>query len=451
MPINISEFYKVDGCNYASYDNYRKIGSICDGLKPSSRKCLYTILKNNVVAPKKVSQLKSDTASQTQYLHGDQSLEGVLVGMAQDFIGTNNIPLLKRKGMFGTRIRPNAAAGRYIFTCKEDYLDKIFKKEDVPILIEQIFEGDVIEPKFYVPILPMLLINGSVGLTTGFTQKILQRNPKDIIKYIRAKLDGKQVLPKLVPWFNGFTGDVDENKEKGEGSWLIKGKYTKTSSNEIEITEIPVDYNLEDYTEVLDKLEDAHDIKDYKDLSDEGKFKFRVRFSRVGQGLNIDDKQLLSKLKLIEAVTENYTSFDENNKVVEYKTAYEIMDHYYDVRLEYYDKRKAWQIKELTRKLIEAVSKYTFISGVVNNEIIISKKTDEQIVKQLEKFDKIIKVDDSYDYLINMPIRSLTKEKMDKLKEEIKNLKDEIIAIKAMTNKDLWKKDLDEFEKVYFK
>lgn len=451
MSINISDFYRNEVCDYASYDNFRKLSNVCDGLKNSSRKCIYTILKNNINSPKKVSQLKSDAASQTQYLHGDQSLEGVLVGLAQNFVGSNNIPLLKREGSFGNRLVPVAAAGRYIFTCKEDYLDKLFRKEDEKILIEQNFEGDIIEPQFYIPILPLLVINGGIGLTTGFSQKILPRNPKDIIEYIENKLNDKKSNIALIPWFNGFTGDIEENQLKGQGSWIIKGKYKITSSNTIEITEIPYDYTLESYTEILDKLEENKDIKEYKDLSDEGKFHFIIKLSRIGQGFSVNDKDLLSKLKLVELVTENYTSFDENNKVAEYKSIYEIIDHYYDIRLKYYDKRKEWLISELTKKLVESVSKYIFINGVIENKIVLSKKTDKEIENQLMSFDKIIKINNSYDYLINMPLRSLTKTQLTKLTETINNLKAELNTVKSTTNIDMWKKDLEEFKLVYFK
>ena len=449
--MNITDYFNIDVCNYASYDNYRKIGSVIDGLKPSSRKCIYTIIKNNINSPKKVSTLKSDTAAQTQYLHGDQSLEGVLVSLAQDFIGSNNIPLLKREGAFGTRLIPAAAAGRYIFTCKEDYLDKIFKKDDDPILIEQKFEGDVIEPKFYVPILPMLIINGSIGLTTGFSQKILQHNPKDVIAYIEAKLQKKKNLPKLKPWFKNFIGDVEESKDKGEGSWMIKGKVNKISGNEIEITELPINYTLESYTEVLDKLEDEKQIKEYKDLSDDGKFKFRVKLSRTDQGISANDTDILEKLKLVYLVTENFTSFDENNKVIEYKNIYELLDHYYDVRLEYYDKRKTWLINDYTRRIVESVSRYVFINGVISGDIVIAKKDDEQIIKQLEKVDKIVKINDSYDYLLMMPMKSMTKTNLDKLKEQIKKLKEELDELKKISIEDMWQKDLNEFKKAYFK
>ena len=116
--MKITDFFKVDVCNYASYDNYRKIASIVDGLKPSGRKCLYTFIKNNITQPKKVSQLKSETAGATNYLHGENALAGVIVNLAQNFTGSNNIPLFTRDGAFGTRLIPEAAADRYIFFSK---------------------------------------------------------------------------------------------------------------------------------------------------------------------------------------------------------------------------------------------------------------------------------------------------------------------------------------------
>lgn len=446
--MNLSDFFKIDYCNYASYDNYRKIASAIDGLKPSSRKCIYTILKQNVNSPKKVSQLKSEIASLTQYLHGDQALEGVLVSLAQDFVGTNNIPLLQREGAFGNRLIPAAAAGRYIFTCKEPYLDKIIKKDDDAILIEQIFEGDKIEPQFFVPIIPLLVVNGAIGLTTGFSQKILPRSPKDVIKYIENKLDDKKRNIELTPYFNNFTGDIVKNTDKKDNcSWLIKGKYKKINQTKIEITEVPYSYSLESYLAELDKLEEAKKIKEYTDLSENGTFKIIVTFYK-NQGLDIDSPDLLSELKLIESVTENYTSMNENNSVVEYNSIYEIIDNYYNIRLQYYDLRKEYLLKQLTNKLIELVSKYNFIKGVIDNSIIIANKSDEKIIKQLESIKNIHKINDSYDYLLNMPMRNITKSNYEKLKEDIKSLKEDLNKLKETSNKDMWKDDLINLKKV---
>lgn len=444
--MKITDFFKVDVCNYASYDNYRKIASIVDGLKPSGRKCLYTFIKNNITQPKKVSQLKSETAGATNYLHGENALAGVIVNLAQNFTGSNNIPLFTRDGAFGTRLIPEAAADRYIFSAKEPYLDKIFKTEDNNILIEQVFEGDKIEPKFYVPIIPMLVINGSRGLTTGFSQKILPRNIKDVIEYLEAKLKSKKCKNNLLPYFNGFTGTIKENKEKNDGaSYIICGSYTKINSTKIEITEVPISYTLEEYIKVLDKLEEDKKIKDYQDLSEDGKFKIQVSLWR-NQGLNADSKSLLMDLKLVESITENYTSMSEENKVVEYKSIYEIIDAYYNIRLDYYDKRKKYLINELTQKILELYSKYLFIKGVIDKEIIISNKSDEAIEKQLIAIPKIIKINNSYDYLLNMQMRSITKTHYEKLKEQLKELKDQLNNIKTSTVEEMWLNDLAELK-----
>ena len=443
--MKISEFYQTDGCNYASYDNYRKIGNIVDGLKPSSRKCIYTILKHNVNTPKKVAQLKSKVSEETNYLHGDDSLAGVIVGLAQNFTGSNNIPLLQRDGSFGSRLIPEAAADRYIFTLKEPYLDKIFREEDNKVLIEQVFEGDVIEPKYFVPIIPLIAINGSRGLTTGFSQRILSRNPLDVIKYIEAKLNKKKFVGHLLPYFNGFEGEVLENKEKPVGSFYVVGKIKKINDYKIEIVDVPISYTLKSYLKELDKLEDEKKIKDYKDYSENSKFRIEVSFLR-NSGLNANSKNLLSELKLIEPITENYTSMNEHNKVVEYKTIYEILDAYYDVRLAYYEKRKSYLIKTLSNKILELYSKYLFVKGVIERTIIISNKSDEDIIKQLEKIDKIIKINNSYDFLLNMPMKSITKTMYEKLKDTIKNLKDELTELKSKSEEQLWLEDLAELK-----
>lgn len=444
--MEISKFYQTDGCNYASYDNYRKIGNIVDGLKPSSRKCIYTILKYNINASKKVSQLKSKVSEETNYLHGDDSLAGVIVGLAQNFTGSNNIPLLQRDGSFGSRLIPEAAADRYIFTLKEPYLDKIFREEDNKILIEQIFEGDVIEPKYFVPIIPLIAINGSRGLTTGFSQRILSRDPHEIIKYIETKLSGKKYTGKMLPYFNGFDGDVIENKDKSS-SFIVTGKIKKINDYKIEITDVPISYTLKSYLKELDKLEEEKKIKEYKDFSENSKFKIDIIFWR-NQGLNANSKNLLSELKLVEPITENYTSMNEENKVVEYKSIFEILDNFYNVRLEYYSKRKAYLIKNMSNKILELYSKYLFIKGVIEKAIIISNKSDEDIIRQLESNEKIIKINGSYDFLLNMPMKSITKVQYEKLKETIKSLKEELMELKKKSEEDLWQTDLNELKVV---
>lgn len=447
--LNITEFFNTSYCNFGSYDNMRKIANIVDGNKISSRKCLHIILKDNIKEPFKVQNLCSRVSEKTNYIHGAGSLYGVIVGLAQDFVGTNNIPLLKRKGNFGTRLIPEASADRYIFTCKEDYLDYIFKPDDNDLLIQQEFEGDIIEPKYFIPIIPMLLVNGSIGLTTGFSQKILPRDPKELIKWLTCKLTGKKFTGKLLPYFKHFKGTVNKISD---GVYDIIGKYDKISANKIEITDIPCGpgtggySDLNSYLAVLDKLVDEKKIKDYDDYSEANEYKIVVTFYR-NQGLDIDTCNIIKELKLSKSVTENYTSLNAENKVVEYNNILEILEEYFNIRFNYYVKRKELNIKKLTDKILLDVSKYTFIKGVIDEEIILKNKSYEQIEKQLDKIKNIIKQNDSYDYLLNMSMISITKERYMKLKENLKLLKEELAIIKAINVEDIWINDLTELSK----
>lgn len=443
--IEISEYFKTNYCDYGSYDNFRKIASIADGNKVSSRKCLYIILKDNIKNPIKVQNFCAEVAKKTNYVHGAGSLYGVTVGMAQEFPGTNNIPLLKRKGSFGTRTIQEAAADRYIFTCMEDILPKIFMSEDTPNLQEQIFEGDIIEPKHYVPIIPMLLVNGAIGLTTGFSQKILSRDPKELIKWIKAKLENKKFTGKLLPYFKGFKGSVSENDT--DGSYTIYGSFQKTQGNKIEINDVPIGYDLQSYLKVLDKLVEQKKIKDYDDLSEGNDFHIIVTFWR-NQGLDIDKCDIMQELKLTKSVTESYTSLDENNKIVEYKSIEELLEAFYNIRYKYYEKRIQSQIEKLTNQLLINASKYLFIKGIIDGDIVISNKSEEVIIKQLDSIDGIKKIDDSYNYLLNIPCSQLTKEKYMKLKEQIKEDKQKLQEAKKVTVENIWNKDLDELLKL---
>lgn len=447
--LDITEFFNTSYCDYGTYDNWRKIGNIIDGNKVSSRKCLHIILQDNIKEPFKVQNLCARVSEKTNYIHGAVSLYGVIVGMAQDFVGTNNIPLLKRKGNFGTRLIPEASADRYIFTCKEDYLDYIFNPDDNELLIKQEFEGDIIEPKYYVPIIPMLLVNGSIGLTTGFSQKILPRNPKDLIKWIECKLNNKKYTGKLLPYFNGFKGTV---KQINENTFDIYGSYKQISANKIEINDIPcgpgiAGYgDLNSYLAVLDKLVDDKKIKEYNDYSEANEYKIVVTFYR-NQGLDIDNCDIYKELKLVKTVTECYTSLNADNKVVEYDSIQAILNEYFQVRYDYYKKRKELKLQRLTDKILQDVSKYTFIKNVIDGNIILKNKSYQQIEKQLTSIKNIIKVNNSFDYLLNMSMYNITKEYYIKLKEKLKELKEQYNTIKSISIEQLWLDDLTQLNK----
>lgn len=427
--IKIQDLLNKQLVNYASYDNIRKIGSAIDGLKNASRKVIFTVLEKKIKEKTKVLQLSNKCAEYADYLHG--SLDGVVVTLAQDFAGTNNIPLLQKFGNFGTRCIQEASAPRYIFARGSDELFDLFK--DTEILEQQYFEGSRIEPKFYVPTLPMLLVNGSEGVSSGFAQKILPRNPENLKKYILEKLSGKEPSEELLkPYAKNFKGNF---RKEVPNKWYIEGVVEHVKNNEYLITEIPFSYDLKTYTNVLDELVESKAIIRYSSESDgENVLRFRVTLPK---GVN---DSLISRLKLYKIVNENYTAIDENLKVREFKSAKEIIDYYIDIKLKFLQKRKTYIIEKLNKDFKMLENKLRFLNMYISKELSITDKSKSELEIELEKlnFEKF----DGYSYLISMPIYSLTTDKIKELETSIEKLKKEIETTTKTSIEQMWRKDL---------
>lgn len=435
--LKTTQFFDTEYVDQASYDNLRKIASIMDGQKNASRKVLYTLLEKNITNEVKVSQLSSRCEEFSEYLHG--SIAGVLVGMAQSFCGSNNLPLVQESGNFGTRFVHEASATRYIFASIHENTKRLFNKHDTKNLTQKYFEGHPIEYQFYVPSLPLLLINGSEGVSSGFAQKILPRNPAEIEKYILNKLDGGKRRPNLIPYYNGFNGTIEQGDNPKQ--WLIKGVAKRLSPNRVLISEIPVGYELKKYIDVLDQLEDDKFISSYSDRSDDDVFEFEVKIPSKTLSKLTDD-ELLQKLKLITKVTENYTCIDEHDKIKVFESSEEIMDQYFDVKQTFMVSRWHTIHDELERLSVLNKSKYEFIKAIVEDRLVINKRKKSDIVSDLDKMDNIHPIDGKYDYLLNMNITSLTYEKMLEIQETLNQTIQDLETHKSKNSSDLWLEDL---------
>lgn len=432
--MKLTDFFSTDYVDYAAYDNLRKIASVIDGQKNSSRKILYTVLEKNIKNEIKVSQLGSKVAEFSEYLHGN--LDNVIVNLAQTFPGTNNMNLMTPEGNFGTRFSQEASASRYIFTYGSNELFKYFNEEDTPVLVHQTFEGQKIEPRFYVPELPIILINGSEGISSGFAQKILPRSKENIIQAVKLWLAGKTIPDHLfVPQFNGFSGTVTAGDEVGQ--WYIAGLAEKTSSNTVLVTEVPIGYDLKGYLGVLDALEEKKQIQSYKDLSEDDQFKFEVKFPRKALDA-MSHAELLQKLKLVKRVTENYTCMNELNKISVFESVQHLFAHYCDVKLAFVEKRKVYKLQKLQVDIELASSKWEFIQMVLNGSLVLNKRPKSDIERDLDAVESILKTNGSYDYLLNMNLLSLTKERLERLESEIKNLKSEWKTLLEKEASELW-------------
>lgn len=437
MEKTITDFLEDDFSSSALYLSYRSLPSVADGLKQSHRKAVYTIKKRNIKDRQKVSQFGPLVAAETDYLHGDVSIIGAITTLGQDYAGTNNLPLLVADGNFGTRFSHDPSAPRYIYTYPQKYFNALFKKEDDCNLITQIFEGGVIEPRFYVPTLPLVLVNGCTGIGVGFASKILSRDSKNIITAIRATLDKKRFALKwLTPSFKGFTGDV---VSVGDNKWLIKGKCSLKGSK-LSITEIPVSYSLADYLTILKKLKDKGTILKYTDSSENDQFKFEVVLPVEEFSKDLDT--IMGDLKLIVPFTESLTCLNEDNAITEYASPKDIFDNYVKIKLEYLTKRIKSEIDRLTKEAANLKEIYNFIKDVIEGKINLKLKKAE-VEKQIKNRGYV-----NVEKLLNMPLVSITEERANEAKTKWEAKEKELDAMKHETPESLWKKDLDELEKL---
>lgn len=447
--MKISNFFTDEYVNYASYDNVRKIASVIDGQKLSARKIIHTIQQKNITKPEKVSRLGSKVSEFTEFLHGDVSLCGVIANMAQNHTGTNNIPLLQREGNFGNRLIPVPSASRYIFTCQEDYFKYIFNSQDNDLLEYQEFEGTSIEPKYFMPTMPMLLINGANGISSGYRQIILPRDPAKIEKIIINYIEKNKPIPTdIKPSFTGFTGKVQQNETPG--SYTIYGNIEVSEKpNEFIINELPVGYTIESYTNILDRIVDENDaIKSYDDMSQDNQFLFKVQTKKdfYNKHRFVVD-WLFNFFKLKKTLTESYYCIDEQNKVAEFDNIGQILKKYVDIRLDYYSRRKQLLIDKYSFRLQRQYSIITFLKMVIDGKIDFKKISTKDLESIFNKTDNIIKIENSYDYLLNINIRKLTRDELKKVAELYKKTKDDLEQIKSTAINTLWKQDMNKLEK----
>ena len=452
--VSYSDFIHYDFKHFSIDDNKRSLPSILDGLKPSQRKILYgAFLRGLDKDEVKVSQLAGFVSDKAAYHHGEMSLNGAIIGMAQNFVGSNNINILKPNGQFGTILRggKDAASPRYIWTKFEDLTTKIFMVDDEPILTKQYDDGMPIEPETYAPIIPMILINGTKGIGTGFSTTIPPFNPKDIVKSIRNKINGK-AIETLKPWWQGFTGSITDNKNdmSFETSYTVSGKW-KIKGNKLIITELPIGEWTSDYKEFLEKmLQEKKDnpFKGYIDNNTDTKVYFELEFEddfleeldsiKIEKMFHLNKRFSLGNMHL----------YNYNGTITRYETIYDIINEFYDVRLELYQKRKDNKLENLESNLKLISLKVKFILLIINKKLEINNKKKSEIEEKLIEL-KFIKISDSYNYLLSMPIYNLTQEKIEELKKQENEKQTEYDILVKMKPHDLWLIDLDDFENAY--
>lgn len=485
---NYSNFVNNELIHFSNADNIRSLPHLIDGLKPSQRKILYSCFKRNLKDEIRVAQLAGYVSEHAAYHHGEASLNGTIIGMAQNFVGANNINLLKPVGQFGSKLLggADAASPRYIHTYLENIISKIFRKEDTCLLKYIDDDGELVEPEYYLPVVPLLAINGSVGIGTGYSTNIPPHKPDDIVTLLRHKLlgtlDTLENRP-LDPWWWGFKG---KTRRMDENTWITKGIYEFNDDKKtITITELPVGTWTKDYKAFLDGLcenddkrlkeakrdakkadtasktsksskdEDPIGIKGFDDLYNDIDVKFILYFTEDGyDSVKYDIEKFEKKFKLTSSwKTTNMTCFDTNFNIVKYKTIGDILEKFVECRLPLYETRRLSILETLNKQIEELDARRRFIQAILENRLELQRKTDEEIVAGLklcnipplsnpEKPDDY----DSYDYCVRMRIDRVKNSAVIELDKQICEKRTEIKYLEAETASSLWLSDLNEFE-----
>ena len=453
--VSFEEFFDKEMIHFSTYDCARSIPNMVDGLKTSQRKVLYSAFKRNMTKEVKVAQFSGYVSEHSAYHHGEASLNGAIVKMAQTFLGSNNLNLLEPNGQFGTRLQggDDAASERYIFTQLNPLARLMFPEADDAVLTYLDDDGLQVEPEYYVPILPFCLVNGVSGIGTGFSTDIPSYSPAVLSKYLQAKLRNEACHTEFVPYYEGFKGEVIK---VSDDKYAIRGKYERVGDDKIRIVELPVGTWTMPYLAYLDELLEggvdkegkkvAPVLKDVVNLSTEVVVDITVQFPK-GKLASMSTEALEKMLKMTTTVsTTNMHLFDADRKLHKYGSIEEIIDAFFVTRLDVYHKRKAALVAAMRCLLVRLSNRARYILEVLSGVVDLRKKTNQQVVEMLEGF-QYDKVEGDYKYLIKMPMDSVTEEHVAKIVQEKADTERELEALLATTVEQIWLRELEQLDK----
>ena len=466
--VGYSKFVNDELIHFSVADNVRSLPHVMDGLKPSQRKILWSALKRNLVSEIRVAQLAGYVSETAAYHHGEVSLHGAIIGMAQTFVGSNNLNLLVPNGQFGSRLMggSDAASPRYIHTMLESIVKAIIKKEDDPILKRMDDDGLLVEPETYLPVVPLLLINGALGIGTGYSTTVPPFHPMELVTALRAKIAKSSTEAVLNPWWFGFRGPVTKTAEH---TYVTKGLYefTDEEAHIIRIRELPVGCWTKDYKEFLEEMmvkqeEEraiakkagtpylAH-LKSFEEAYNDIDVDFILHMEPDGyHEAKRYPVEFEKRFKMTTTFkTSNMVAFDVDGKIKKFASVNEILDKFYSTRLDGYGRRKTYQLEELARQLIELNAKYIFVLAIVEKRLTVTNVSDEALLAGLVGL-KLPPLSDGeglkgYEYLLRMRIDRLKASSVAELAKEVADITAERDRLAATAPETIWSSELDAF------
>jgi DNA topoisomerase-2 len=485
--VGYGDFINKELVQFSKYDVVRSLPSVVDGFKPTQRKILFCCFKRNLKSDCKVAQFVGYVSEHSAYHHGEASLETAIVNLAQDYVGSNNINLLVPSGQFGTRLMggKDSASSRYIYTRLSHVTRTIFHPDDDKVLKYQDDDGQKIEPLWYVPVIPMVLVNGAEGIGTGYSTYVLNYNPRDIIANLRRQLAGQDMV-EMHPWYRGYKGEIKQNDK---GGYDVFGTAEKIDDKTIEITELAIRKWTQTYKEWLQELfqeeQDKLDEKKKHPFCIEGMKEYHtentVHFIITMTEAHMETAEKMgfqNAFRLQSSLSiNNMMLFEKNGKVQKFNTVLEIMEEFIILRLEYYKIRKQFMLARLAQERDILSAKAKFITMVVGGKLKINNRKKAELIaemktthgfktlEQIKTANKFKGVTDEeeeleekgkdgeqggnktgFEYLLGMNLWSLTQEKVDELKKSRDEKEAELQALQKKKEADIWAEDITAVE-----
>ena len=463
--VTYEDFMTREMKHFSIYDNQRSIANGMDGLKISLRKILFAAFKKGGLKTEiKVAQFSGYVSEHSGYHHGEASLNAAIIGMAQNFVGSNNINLFEPNGQFGTRLSAgrDAASERYIFTQLNPITRLIYRAEDDAVLEYLDDDGQMVEPTFYAPIVPMVLVNGTKGIGTGFSTDIMCHNPLQIIDHIANMLQQKPEAEwgPIDPYYRGFKGSITPLSTSGSGGkFLIRGIHTvDAAKKQVRVTELPVGHWTEDFKKHLESLIETGAIKDYVDMSTDTVVDFTITFPATASmdTAVVDHGCCTAVEKLLKLYTTESTSnmhlFDSQDQLKKYGNVRDIVRDYHATRLNLYKKRKTHQLAAMSAELLILGNKARYIQELLDGSIDLRRKRGDELVAMLQsKGYTHVEGDEQYKYLLKLPMDSVSEENVQKLLKEKGQKESHHAALQSTSIEQLWLADLAELRAEYVK
>lgn len=455
--LKMKEFLSESVAPYAVYKVVQQIPGFIDTLSQTQRKILYVM---SDVPNKKVKTAETFTMiyNKTKYRHGDVSVYSTTENLAADY--NNGISLLKPEGTFGARTVKKASSPRYTSVIFGKSAQSIFNKKDYPLMEQQFTENKKIEPYNLIPIVPIGLINGADGIGLGFSCKIFQRNPNQIINLIIDILSSKRKeIPSIIkPDFPFFNGSIEPGEKINQ--FILSGIFKKLPRNNIEITELPISFDREKYIKFLNTLKDSKKIRSFSDECKKNTFYFKIKVD--SEIYDLSDEKLYSLFKLKETISDSITLLQRKDKkydIITFNSVSEFLKAWIIERYKYYNLRKEYELKYAKNLLLIASEKIRFIYCILENKIIINKRTKVDIEKQiLENNFKplsnnidVLESDKNFNYLLNMPIYNLSIEQIEILENQKSIIEEELGKVDSLSPANIWIQELKELKKIIAK